>query len=210
MSDTTWTIYTDGGSRGNPGPAAYAYVIKRPGETDIEERCYLGDSTNNIAEYTGLVKALEHARELGGRKLLVHSDSELMVKQMNGQYRVKNEGLLPLYRQADRLRNEFASVIIKHVRREYNKQADALCNEAMDNPRACGPRTPAKEPAEPAVATVAAVVAISPVQAPPLSPFLQALEVLRQNAALWATGGDPTSPAPVDVLNRLCEIMKSS
>src|SRR5207253_6371220 len=90
MTDT-WTIYTDGGSRGNPGPAAYAYVIKRPGEPDIEEMVYLGQTTNNIAEYTGMVKALEHAKELGGRTLIVNSDSELMVKQMNGQYRVKNE-----------------------------------------------------------------------------------------------------------------------
>ena len=70
MSDA-WTIYTDGGSRGNPGPAAYAYVIKRPGQLDIEEKCYLGKTTNNIAEYTGLVKALEHATRIGGKKLIV-------------------------------------------------------------------------------------------------------------------------------------------
>src|SRR5207302_4379199 len=86
MSDT-WTIFTDGGSRGNPGPAAYAYVIKRPGQADLEEKCYLGHTTNNIAEYSGFVKALEHAKELGGKKLIVNSDSELMVKQMNGQYK---------------------------------------------------------------------------------------------------------------------------
>ena len=102
--DETWTIYTDGGSRGNPGPAAYAYVIKRPGVADIEEKGYLGQTTNNIAEYTGLVKALEHAHELGGRKLLVNSDSELMVKQLNGQYKVKNAGLVPLYQKAVALR----------------------------------------------------------------------------------------------------------
>src|ERR1022692_3487545 len=112
MNDT-WTIYTDGGSRGNPGPAAYAYVIKRAGEVDVEEMGYLGHTTNNIAEYTGLVKALEHARELGGRTLIVKSDSELMVKQLNGQYKVKNAGLLPLYQQAMALRRQFEVVTIK-------------------------------------------------------------------------------------------------
>src|SRR5437667_8884054 len=79
MSDT-WTIFTDGGSRGNPGPAAYAYIIQRPGQPDIEGKAYLGNTTNNIAEYTGLVKALERAKKLGGKKLIVNSDSELMVK----------------------------------------------------------------------------------------------------------------------------------
>src|SRR5262245_59098027 len=132
MTDT-WTIYTDGGSRGNPGPAAYAYVIKRPGQPDIEEKAYLGQTTNNIAEYTGIVKALEHALELGGKKLVINRDSELMVKQMNGQYKVKNEGLRPLYQQAVALSKQFGSVVIKHVYREQNSQADALCNEAMDD-----------------------------------------------------------------------------
>ena len=101
------TIHTDGGSRGNPGPAAYAYTLERPDHDDIEEKCYLGSTTNNIAEYTGFVKALEHARELGVRRVRVHSDSELLVKQMNGQYKVKNEGLLPLYRQAVRPARRF-------------------------------------------------------------------------------------------------------
>src|SRR5437588_718626 len=130
----TWTIYTDGGARGNPGPAAYAYVIQRPGLHDIEEKAYMGRSTNNIAEYTGLVKALEHARHEGGRRLLVLADSELMVKQMNGEYRVKHPGLMPLYEQAVALRRAFDDVKIRHIRREQNKQADKLCNEAMDHP----------------------------------------------------------------------------
>src|SRR5271155_4575935 len=119
MSDTLeLTIYTDGGSRGNPGPAAYAYVIQRPGDSDIEERCFLGRTTNNIAEYTGLVKALEHARHLGATRVTVYSDSELMVKQMSGEYRVKNPGLQSLYEQAVHLRKDFAYVAIRHVRRE--------------------------------------------------------------------------------------------
>src|ERR1019366_9951798 len=95
-----------------------------------------------IAEYTGLVKALEHAQELGGRKLIVNSDSELMVKQLNGQYKVKNEGLRPLYQKAVALRRQFDSVVIKHIYRDQNSQADALCNEAMDNPRDSKPRVP--------------------------------------------------------------------
>src|SRR5580700_6343031 len=102
------TIYTDGGSRGNPGPAAYAYVIQRTGESDIEEKGFLGRTTNNIAEYTGLVKALEHARHLGATRVTVYSDSELLVKQMSGEYRVKHPGLQPLYEQAVQLRKDFA------------------------------------------------------------------------------------------------------
>ena len=156
--EETWTIYTDGGARGNPGPAAYAYVIQRPGLADIEEKAFLGHSTNNIAEYTGLVKALEHARHLGGQRLLVLSDSELMVKQMNGEYRVKHPGLLPLYEEAVALRRDFEDVEIRHVRRGHNKQADRLCNEALDHPEDNMPfpvpLPPASAPAPQAKATV--------------------------------------------------------
>jgi ribonuclease HI len=197
MSDT-WTIYTDGGSRGNPGPAAYAYVIKRPGAADIEEKSYLGQTTNNIAEYTGLVKALEHSKELGGRKLVVNSDSELMVKQMNGQYRVKNAGLLPLYQRAVALCKQFDSVTIKHVYRDQNAQADALCNEAMDNPRHAKSRSLAG-PQSPPTSTSGLAA----------TPLMQALEIMRQSAAVWAKNGDPTTPAPAEVLNRICEILQS-
>jgi ribonuclease HI len=208
MSDT-WTIYTDGGSRGNPGPAAYAYVIKRPGVADIEEKCYLGQTTNNIAEYTGLVKALEHAKELGGRKLVVNSDSELMVKQMNGQYRVKNAGLLPLYQRAAALRKQFDSVTIKHVYREHNSQADALCNEAMDNPRNAKPRSFAAHDSN-CVTEEKARLESYPTKKNDLAatPLMQALEFMRQSAALWAKSGDPTTPVPAEVLNRICEIMQ--
>jgi ribonuclease HI len=203
MSDTTWTIYTDGGARGNPGPAAYAYVIKRPDEADIEEKCFLGRTTNNIAEYTGLVKALEHAKELGGRKLMIYSDSELMVKQMSGQYRVKNEGLQPLYQQAVQLRKQFDSVIIKHVRRELNQQADALCNEALDNPHEAKPRVPSTPTAD------AKPVADTPEpSAILLSPLLQALGILRENAKRWANSGDPTNPPPAEVLTQIWEVLK--
>ena len=101
----TLTIHTDGASRGNPGAAAYAYVIARDGQPPIEEADCLGRMTNNQAEYTALVRALEHALELGTHhRLLIHSDSELMVKQMNGEYRVKNEELRGLYEEACVLR----------------------------------------------------------------------------------------------------------
>jgi ribonuclease HI len=201
MSDT-WTIFTDGGSRGNPGPAAYAYVIKRPGQPDIEEMAYLGQSTNNIAEYTGLVKAFEHAKELGGKKLIVNSDSELMVKQMNGQYKVKNEGLRPLYEQAAKLRKHFEAVTIKHVYREQNAQADALCNEAMDNPRDSKPRTPEARDSD-------RVMKPPKAGAPAMTPLMQALDILTQSAAAWAKSGNPNDPLPVEVWNRICEIMQA-
>ena len=158
-----------------------------------------GKSTNNIAEYTGLVKALEHAQELGGKKLIVNSDSELMVKQMNGQYKVKNEGLRPLYQRASALRKQFESVTIKHVYREQNSQADALCNEAMDNPRDSKPRTPesayAMKPPETKV--------------PALTPLTRSLEILKQSAAAWAKSGNPDDPPPAEVWSRICEIMQA-
>src|SRR5271156_6010612 len=101
MSDTNLlTIHTDGAARGNPGPAAFAFVITRPGQPDDEDSGCLGETTNNIAEYAALVKALERARQLGGRRVVVHSDSELMIKQMRGEYKVKNEGLRALFEQA--------------------------------------------------------------------------------------------------------------
>ena len=126
-----FTIHTDGGARGNPGPAAYAFVISRPGQTDVEQSGTLGNSTNNVAEYTALVKALERARELGARRILVQSDSELMVKQMTGEYRVKNEGLRPLYEEAKQLARAFDAVTFRHVRREHNSEANGLVNSAV-------------------------------------------------------------------------------
>jgi ribonuclease HI len=206
MSDT-WTIYTDGGSRGNPGPAAFAYVIKRPGEVDIEEMGYLGETTNNIAEYTGLVKALEHAKELGGKKLLVNSDSELMVKQLNGQYKVKNEGLRPLYDRAVALRRQFDSVVIKHIYRDNNSQADALCNEAMDNPRDSKPRVAVMSDVQPAVNVKKPAAEANP-KILTLTPLMRSLEILKRSAAQWAKSGDPTDPPPAEVLSRICEIMQ--
>ncbi|MDY3553057.1 reverse transcriptase-like protein [Gemmata sp. JC717] len=131
MSDTA-TMHIDGASRGNPGAAAYAVVLARPGLPVVEEADTIGTASNNVAEYTALVEGLGLAAELGVKKLQVFSDSELMVKQMAGAYKVKNEDLRTLYEEACRLRKQFESVTITHVRREQNKRADAIGNEALD------------------------------------------------------------------------------
>jgi ribonuclease HI len=131
MSDTA-TMHIDGASRGNPGKAAYAVVLARPGEPVVEEADTIGTASNNVAEYTALVEGLALAAELGVRKLHVYSDSELMVKQMNGEYKVKNEDLRTLYDEACRLRKQFEKVTITHVRREQNTRADAIGNDALD------------------------------------------------------------------------------
>lgn len=125
-------INIDGGSRGNPGPASYAVVLRRAGIPTIEECDALGTATNNVAEYTALLRALSLAKELGLRTLEIRSDSELLVKQMNGDYRVKNADLLGLFREAKQIAGTFHRVEIVHVRREQNKDADKLCNEALD------------------------------------------------------------------------------
>jgi ribonuclease HI len=132
MSADSVVVHIDGAARGNPGPAAFAFVIAPPGKPVVEDSGLLGQATNNVAEYTALVNALERAAALSLDRLNVHSDSELLVKQMNGEYRVKNEDLRQLYDEAQRLLKGFASVRIQHVRREQNKRADELCNLALD------------------------------------------------------------------------------
>jgi ribonuclease HI len=132
MHDDRATIHIDGGSRGNPGPASFAFVI----ETDsgvLEHAEPLGKTTNNVAEYTALVRVLKKSSELGLKHLEIMSDSELLVKQMNGVYKVKSPELLPLFEEAKREVQAFKKVILKHVRREFNKDADALCNEVLDS-----------------------------------------------------------------------------
>ncbi len=132
MSDGAATIHIDGASRGNPGDAAYAIVIEAPGRGAVEESGLLGKQTNNVAEYTALLKALEKAKQLGLQHVRIHSDSELLVKQMNGEYRVKNEDLKSLFQEASQLKRAFDSVTFTHVRREQNKRADELCNIVLD------------------------------------------------------------------------------
>lgn len=132
MGAAQTVIHIDGGSRGNPGLGAFAYSIARPGRPALEEAGVLRGVTNNVAEYTALVRALRKAAELGLDDFLINSDSELLVKQMSGEYRVKHEDLKPLYAEASRLREGFSRVTIRHVRREHNRRADELCNLAMD------------------------------------------------------------------------------
>ena len=126
-------LSTDGGARGNPGPAAYGYVLEAEDGTVLAahgER--IGVATNNVAEYSALIAGLEKALELGVDEVEVVSDSELMVKQMRGEYRVKNEALQELWSQAGRLARQVGSVAYTAVRREHNKLADTLVNEALD------------------------------------------------------------------------------
>ena len=122
----------DGGSRGNPGPAGYGVRIERDDGSVVELKESLGLATNNVAEYNGLLAALRWADANGIRTLHVRSDSELLVKQMKGVYRVKNPGLQPLYEEARALARQIGRVTFEHVRREFNKDADRLANEAMD------------------------------------------------------------------------------
>jgi ribonuclease HI len=127
------TAYIDGGARGNPGPAGYGVRIEGPDGSLVSElHGALGIATNNIAEYNGLLAALRYAVEHGQRPLLVKADSELLVKQMRGEYRVKNEGLKPLFLEAIRLIRAIGDVTFEHVRREFNKEADRLSNLGMD------------------------------------------------------------------------------
>src|SRR5579871_1593462 len=132
MSEDVVTIHVDGAARGNPGPAAFAFVIAAPDREPIEHAERLGTATNNVAEYTALVRALERARDLAARRLAIFSDSELMVKQMNGEYRVKNAELKEFYDEAQALLRHFAGVMLTHVRRAENKRADQLCNAVLD------------------------------------------------------------------------------
>jgi ribonuclease HI len=122
----------DGGSRGNPGPAGYGVHIEREDGIVVELKASLGMATNNVAEYNGLLAALRWAVAEGVRALHVKADSELLVKQMKGEYRVKSPGLQPLYEEARALIRQIGRVKFEHVRRELNTDADRLANEAMD------------------------------------------------------------------------------
>ncbi|HXF98031.1 MAG TPA: ribonuclease HI family protein [Gaiellaceae bacterium] len=127
------TLYTDGGARGNPGPAAAAYVLEAEDGTVLDARAEaIGVATNNVAEYRALLAGLRRALEAGVRELEVVSDSELLVKQMRGEYRVKNRALQELSREAARLARAIGRVSYRAVRREQNELADRLVNEALD------------------------------------------------------------------------------
>ena len=126
-------LYTDGGARGNPGPAAYGFVLEADDGTVLAaEGEAIGEATNNTAEYRGLIAGLARAAGLSVPEVEVRSDSELLVKQMRGEYRVKNENLRALSLEAARLARRIGKVTYVHVRREKNELADRLVNEALD------------------------------------------------------------------------------
>ena len=126
-------LFTDGGARGNPGPAASAYVLEAQDGTVLDARgSAIGVATNNVAEYRALVDGLRRAVEVGMDELEVVSDSELLVRQMRGEYRVKNETLRELFLEASALARQIGNVTYRAVRREANEVADRLVNEALD------------------------------------------------------------------------------
>lgn len=127
------TVNVDGGARGNPGPAAVGVVVRdRGGEVLAERGERIGEATNNIAEYRALLRGLELAKQLGGTELELIGDSELIVRQVEGRYKVKNAGMKELHGQVRRALRDFDSWSIRHVRREQNADADRLVNEALD------------------------------------------------------------------------------
>jgi len=133
-------IHTDGGARGNPGPAAGGFVIADLASDAVlhAEGVFLGKATNNVAEYSAMIAGLRAAISLEAVEVDLFSDSQLMVRQMIGQYRVKNEGLKPLFTEARELAGQFERCDFHHVRRESNVQADALVNMALDQGRNVG------------------------------------------------------------------------
>jgi ribonuclease HI len=132
--ENNYRIYTDGGSRGNPGPSgAGGVIIDSNGEIISESSEYLGHQTNNYAEYMGLLLTLKRAKLLGIKKISVFMDSKLIVEQMNGNYKVKNEALKVIHLEIVELLKSFEKVTFTHVYREHNKHADRLVNQAIDN-----------------------------------------------------------------------------
>jgi ribonuclease HI len=191
------TIHIDGAARGNPGPASFAYILAEHGKPAIEEKGCLGKTTNNVAEYTALVRALERAAQLGAKRLHILSDSELLVKQMNGQYKVKNEGLLPLFLHAKKLTRQFDVVAIQHIPRAKNKRADELCNEALDrsgsSPRSAAfkPKPSAKSRRSPRIEAATEEVILC----------------LQAAAAAWAHG-DPNVPPADEVWSQIWSVLE--
>lgn len=133
MSEEAWKAHVDGAARGNPGPAGIGIVLEDPQGNVVKEIGEpLGRTTNNVAEYSALIRALEEAIVLGCRNLALFTDSELMAHQLNGKYAVKATHLLPLFQRARLLAGKFDRITITHVRRELNKRADALSNIGAD------------------------------------------------------------------------------
>lgn len=131
--ETRLEMYSDGAARGNPGPAGAGAVLRLPGGPIVEKAGrFLGRQTNNYAEYMGLILGLERALARGAREVDVFADSELMIRQLGGRYKVKSPGLKPLHEDATRLLERFEKVRLRHVPREKNKDADEMSNRAID------------------------------------------------------------------------------
>jgi ribonuclease HI len=126
-------IFTDGAARGNPGPAGIGVVIRNEKEVLLEVADYIGKTTNNVAEYMALIRGLEEAIDMGQRSVEVFADSELIVRQVNGEYKVKNEGLAPLFYNVKSLIRKFSHFSITHIPREANEHADELSNKGIDD-----------------------------------------------------------------------------
>ena len=193
------TINIDGAARGNPGPAAYAYVITGEGHPVIEEAGCLGSATNNVAEYTALVKALQRAAQLGGSRVHVNSDSELLVKQMNGEYQVKNEQLRDLIDEAKGAAEQFDLVTIRHVPRAQNSHADRLCNEVLDGEPKVSTTAPSRKSRSPSAKHLARNEAVRE----------EAVHCLQSAARAWARG-DPAAPSPEQVWDQLWSILEEN
>lgn len=125
-------LFIDGACRGNPGPAAYGFVIYK-GEKKIKEgRGFIGKTTNNVAEYHALLEGLKALKRVGAKRAIIHSDSQLMVKQLMGEYRVRDPKLIFLHQKSMKLLKELKSMRILHIERARNREADKLANRALD------------------------------------------------------------------------------
>src|SRR5260370_29225547 len=171
--------------------------MQKEGSPSIEENGLLGVTTNNLAEYSALVRALERAAELGALRLIIHSDSELLVKQMNGAYRVKNPDLRVLHDRAKELIDKFDQVVIRHVRREHNSRADELCNQALDGASSQGKNYPPWNTKPPRGNHLPSTIRD------------QAIACLRSAAASW-THGDIESPSPEAVWDQLFQLLQEN
>lgn len=125
--------WIDGASSGNPGPAGAGVVIKKGGKILCEHKVSLGITTNNVAEYSALLVAMEKALELGIHSLVVHTDSELLYRQLAGRYKVRNPGILKLYTGVQELKRKFSMLRVQHVPRELNREADRLARQARES-----------------------------------------------------------------------------
>ena len=131
--DEVLTLEFDGGSRGNPGPSGIGVVVSASDGTPLVTLGrFIGQATNNIAEYMAVITAMEEAKRLGAKRIVIRGDSQLIIRQLLGEYRVKNQGLLPLYERAMKLLGEFEDAKLEHNLRHHNELADKLANLAMN------------------------------------------------------------------------------